>query len=112
MALTYCTLTPSLGIKRNIGQWDRMFFENLSYEMGAFLCLCSLTLPPLQVCVEDVGGLPPLSQAAALLKNEPKLAKRPNIPLKCTNNWNPMGCSRSACCCDGWGRGACVAVAT
>lgn len=27
--------------------------------------------------------------------------KEANIPLKCTDNWNLMGCSRSACC-DGW----------
>lgn len=27
--------------------------------------------------------------------------KEASIPLKCTDNWNPMGSSRSACC-DGW----------
>lgn len=51
---------PSLGVKQNRGQPDRMFLDNFTYERGSSLCLP----PPLhpmggQVCTEDVGGLPP-----------------------------------------------------
>lgn len=44
----------SLGVKQKIGQWNRMFLDNFSCERGS-----SLSVPvPLQVCVENVGGLP------------------------------------------------------
>lgn len=34
-----------------------------------------------------------------------------NIPLKCTNNLNLMGCRRSACCDGRLGRGAHITMA-
>lgn len=83
MALTYCTLTLSLGVKQNIGQWDRMFLDNFSCEKGSS---CSPPPPPLalllllllqkQVCMEMWEVC--LSElAAGPLKNAPSLAKRP-----------------------------------
>lgn len=48
---------------------------------------------------------------AGVLKERTEARKEASIPLKCTDNWIPMGCSRRACC-DGWVAGALVAVAT
>lgn len=38
---------------------------------------------------------------AGLLKEWTEARKEASIPLKCTDNWIPMGCSWRACC-DGW----------
>lgn len=44
----------SLGVKQKIGQWGRMFLDSSSCERGSSLSVSV----PLQVCVENVGGLP------------------------------------------------------
>lgn len=91
MALTHCTLTPlSFSLKQNTGQWDRMFLER-----GSFLhpppSPSRSVLKMWEVCLPEPNAEP--------LKNEPKLAKKKerkkaDIPLKCRNNWNLMGCSQ------------------
>lgn len=94
----------SLGVKQNIGQWDRMFLDNfscerrssssLSFSLSRSLSLCRSVWKMWEVCLTE--------PTAGLLKEWTEARKEANnIPLKCTDNWNPMGCSRSACC-DGW----------
>lgn len=57
---------------------------------------------PLQVLSSKCGRSASLSWRQRSLKKKKKregeARKEANIPLKCTDNWNPMGCSQSACC--------------
>lgn len=59
------------------------------------LCLSPRLCP--QRRSEDVGGLPHGAGCSTLKEAH----NEASIPLKCTDNWNLMGCSRGACC-DGW----------
>ena len=66
----------SFGVKQNIGQWGRMFLDNLSCERGGGGSSPRLRLPSAGLVLEmwEVCLAEP---AAGFLKNAPRLAKRP-----------------------------------
>lgn len=104
MALTCCTLTSGFGCKTEYGTvTPDVFFDGLSCpsvsEEGGEAS--SPLVSVMKLWEVSTTGLRAEKKTKGEVGEGGEARKEASIPLKCTDNWNPMGCSRSACC-DGW----------